>query len=386
MFSLENKHFADRELYLQAQRDLIQKGLYGGLPCEDLIEKGGEGSRGGKVIGHTKSGKPIYDTGSLDQHKDFTPGEHREAALLHSKKQISSSRKEDSDRHLESSTNHSLMAKEKENKDFKEGDEVRIGGKRNGVYHSKVEDGKKGYHHIKVAGTLEAHHEKDLVKKSEGDNFDGMFDKAESPEHKAKMEKVMAEFKAGTLKTPAGEKVTDRDQAIAIALSEAKVIEKAMTAAAGEGVTQKESVEHNPKDMQNPKPSDLKKAYEMLGLGDLIEKAEGSRGGKVIGHTKSGKPIYSEYHPSHRSFTAAEHKEAADLHLKAHGEIYNKHNKNRIGFHSSSGHNAEEEDQMKNHRESMDWHESMAKYVEKKDKEGSIKDRFKKQLGAEKTK
>jgi hypothetical protein len=30
------------------------------LPMES-IEKGGEGSKGGKIIGHTKSGKPIYE-------------------------------------------------------------------------------------------------------------------------------------------------------------------------------------------------------------------------------------------------------------------------------------------------------------------------------------
>lgn len=32
---------------------------------EKLIKAGGEGTRGGKVIGHTASGKPIYDA---DQH------------------------------------------------------------------------------------------------------------------------------------------------------------------------------------------------------------------------------------------------------------------------------------------------------------------------------
>lgn len=35
------------------------------------------------------------------------------------------------------------------------------------------------------------------------------------------MEKVMGEYKAGTLKTSAGKKVTAHDQAVAIALSEA---------------------------------------------------------------------------------------------------------------------------------------------------------------------
>jgi len=44
---------------------------------------------------------------------------------------------------------------------------------------------------------------------------------------------------------------------------------------------------------------------------------EGSRGGKVIGHTTSGKPIYEDHaHPAHADFTAADHHEAARLNDK----------------------------------------------------------------------
>lgn len=39
---------------------------------------------------------------------------------------------------------------------------------------------------------------------------------------KGKIHKVMAEYEAGTLKSSSGEKVTSREQAIAIALSEAR--------------------------------------------------------------------------------------------------------------------------------------------------------------------
>jgi hypothetical protein len=38
---------------------------------------------------------------------------------------------------------------------------------------------------------------------------------------KAKAAKVMREYKSGTLKSSSGEKVTSRDQAVAIAMSEA---------------------------------------------------------------------------------------------------------------------------------------------------------------------
>jgi len=53
---------------------------------------GGEGSRGGKVIGHTKSGKPIYDVSGhswgpkahgahMAKHaKDFSAQDHKDAA------------------------------------------------------------------------------------------------------------------------------------------------------------------------------------------------------------------------------------------------------------------------------------------------------------------
>jgi len=43
---------------------------------------------------------------------------------------------------------------------------------------------------------------------------------------KTKVEKVMSEFKAGTLKSSSGKKVSSRDQAIAIALSEQRAAKK----------------------------------------------------------------------------------------------------------------------------------------------------------------
>jgi len=45
----------------------------------------GEGSRGGKVVGHTSTGKPIYESHSHPSHADFTKDEHREAGRLHDK-------------------------------------------------------------------------------------------------------------------------------------------------------------------------------------------------------------------------------------------------------------------------------------------------------------
>jgi hypothetical protein len=46
-------------------------------------DQGGEGSRGGKVVGHTSSGKPIYESHSHPSHTSFSAKEHVEAASLH---------------------------------------------------------------------------------------------------------------------------------------------------------------------------------------------------------------------------------------------------------------------------------------------------------------
>jgi hypothetical protein len=55
------------------------------IPTETL-EKGGEGSKGGKVIGHTKSGKAVYDNANHESHKDFTSQDHKEARTINEKK------------------------------------------------------------------------------------------------------------------------------------------------------------------------------------------------------------------------------------------------------------------------------------------------------------
>lgn len=54
------------------------------VKSDEYIEKGFfEGIRGGKVIGHTKSGKPIYDSHNNSSHKKFTHAEHMDAANIH---------------------------------------------------------------------------------------------------------------------------------------------------------------------------------------------------------------------------------------------------------------------------------------------------------------
>ena len=55
------------------------------LQINGLKVDGGEGSKGGKIIGHTGSGKPIYMSPGHKAHSSFTSKEHHEASKLHSK-------------------------------------------------------------------------------------------------------------------------------------------------------------------------------------------------------------------------------------------------------------------------------------------------------------
>lgn len=65
----------------EIQKARIDQSL-GRIPV-DRLQKSGEGSRGGKIIGHTKSGKPIYDTHDHPSHSNFTSQDHEDAVEAH---------------------------------------------------------------------------------------------------------------------------------------------------------------------------------------------------------------------------------------------------------------------------------------------------------------
>ncbi len=46
------------------------------------VDAGGEGSKGGKVVGHTSSGKPIYMNAKHPDHAGFSQKDHERAARL----------------------------------------------------------------------------------------------------------------------------------------------------------------------------------------------------------------------------------------------------------------------------------------------------------------
>jgi hypothetical protein len=70
-----DKGVIDKDLFVKATQQL-----------DDLVKGGkktGEGSRGGHIIGHTQSGKPIYSNPGSENHKHFSEQDHSDAAHIH---------------------------------------------------------------------------------------------------------------------------------------------------------------------------------------------------------------------------------------------------------------------------------------------------------------
>lgn len=174
--------------------------------------------------------------------------------------------------------------------------------------------------------------------KDDSNPDDGMF-KAGTDEQQAKTKKVMDEWKSGTLKGPDGKVITDRKQAIAVALSEAGLSK----------VEKSEAVEK-------------------------IEKGgEGSRGGKVIGHTKSGKPIYSQAnHDSHKNFNAEDHFNA--MHVQ--GEFAN--SKKSLKDESWQKHKDEESEHYKHFKKEAGDKDSSIVYNKQSESIKHAKEQYKK--------
>jgi len=87
-FGIEPQDVIKANLDDNLSKGLIDKPLYDKAveQLEQLTKAGkgkGEGSKGGKVIGHTKSGKPIYQNQDVHAAKHFTAEDHRDAARAH---------------------------------------------------------------------------------------------------------------------------------------------------------------------------------------------------------------------------------------------------------------------------------------------------------------
>jgi len=80
------------------EEETLQKSTWVENWREDSLVKGGEGARGGIIIGHTRSGKPIYqgsNTPQHDSHKKFTSDDHHDASELHRRRSLKASNEKD---------------------------------------------------------------------------------------------------------------------------------------------------------------------------------------------------------------------------------------------------------------------------------------------------
>ncbi len=125
------------------------------------------------------------------------------------------------------------------------------------------------------------------------------------------------------------------------------------------------------------------KAVEQLN--NLIKaKGEGSRGGKIIGHTKSGKPVYQTKGASHEEsygkFTAQDHKDAANLHNE---EAYT-HDAHRM--HASPIMRSHHGVMGQHHSHVANRHEILSEQLSKKEHESKLSDDEKKIIADQKKK
>ena len=101
----------------------------------------------------------------------------------------------------------------------------------------------------------------------------------------------------------------------------------------------------------------------VTGLKVDVGTGAGSRGGKVIGTTKSGKPIYEDHkHPSHEKFHYFEHKQAAELH----DELGDKARNAKQVLVGHGGTDPENDAVMRQHHESYKHHMAEHDFKERK--------------------
>lgn len=350
--------------------DELRKGV-----IDDDFEKGGEGSKGGKVIGHTKSGKPLYEqhnemfsklkegvkkyarekggfshihTDPYDlKMKNNGGSEHGSTHSIYTK----------GDHEMPEHSDYSFLKEHgfKPSEDTKGYNHTTKSGQHflnfeheNGKHQLSVTNypGSKeaGTHgsvdfRLKTKGYNGKHGKTESIKKAEEDDIQ----KAEfSTKERKKLAKEGEAEKNGSYPIETKTDLHNAVQAYGRSKDKAKTkawikkrakeldcedclpddwhkAEDDMMESVGEGPGIEGAV-------KKPKKDKVEKAFEDImdyandpiekALNNILEKGgEGSKGGKIIGHTKSGKPIYEHFdHASHNGFSREEHLEAMEKH------------------------------------------------------------------------
>jgi len=192
-----------------------------------------------RVIGKTTTGKDIYNEFSHEGHKDFTGGEHREAANLHHSlaTKVSAGKPfHREQRNLHHEKGESLgnyyddVTSEESTYQHPVGSTLDITGSDDsglpeGVYRVKdtsIVDDDPTYHLEDVNEKVYPMTKDWVEKKGYHENSGHNVESLDQDLEKSGIEPTMKEFKEGTLKDSHGNKVTERKQAIAIGLSEEK--------------------------------------------------------------------------------------------------------------------------------------------------------------------
>lgn len=92
----------------------------------DGVHKAGEGTHGGTILGHTKSGKPIYADRMHESHNSFTADEHRHAASInqHLSQHSDSKEKSAKMRHMLAQQHHEFQANKRAKEEGVEKSEI----------------------------------------------------------------------------------------------------------------------------------------------------------------------------------------------------------------------------------------------------------------------
>ena len=266
----DDDHASPKDLARAAGR-AVDRAVTGAAPeAEEMLTlaKAGPGSRGGRVIGTTRSGKPIYDRFDAPGHAKFSEEDHRDAAQAARTHAGLSS--------ITRGTNDPTRVGDALRQALKHGHEARKGELEREPTPAHLPEGHSRYFHH-TAGTQ--HIPLDKLHGTKGPQ----------PKSEERAAKLMARAAAGkgSRRMPITVRPHPKKE------GHYQVVDGNATHGAA-------------------------KRYGWSSLPAIMAKAWGSRGGTVIGSTSSGKPIYERpEHPAHRRFTPVEHRQAAALHSRA---------------------------------------------------------------------